>query len=169
MIHTSHFPVDALRITPTGSEARLLNPCPVALELAPHISDDMTRLERYDLTLSVNIAPDHLNDDSLREALAPVLAPLTEIPTGSPWQIETWTATAGTEIPWQKTTLARVDQVDTGALHLELVEPEETDDFAPYVRVTFLRAVARPGEDGHFYRVKFGADDLAPPSTMADA
>ncbi|MFZ4266550.1 hypothetical protein [Streptomyces arboris] len=169
MIRPTFSRVDAIRVTPTGdAEPRLLNPFPVDLGLAPILSGDEVTLERYDLTLSVAVAPEHVDQDALSAEFAPFLGLLRKIATGGPVQIEAWTAIAGTELPWWKTTLPTVDQVDTGILDVELVkaEPGEPNRFDPYARVTFLRAVLRPDEDRNFYRMQMGTADMAPPCNV---
>ncbi|MEV3895366.1 hypothetical protein [Streptomyces anulatus] len=176
MTHPIVATLDALRITPTGGgEPLLLNPFPVNLGLSARLTEDRTALERYDLTLSVNVAPEHVAHDTLSEALVPLLRPLREIAQGGPFQIEAWTALPepvweGTAVPnWLKTTLHHVDQVDTETLDVALVQPDDTDmtdATEPYARVTFLRAIVHPGEEtgSRFYRMQFGADGLAPPA-----
>ncbi|MFJ2206002.1 hypothetical protein [Streptomyces microflavus] len=172
MIRPTFHRVDTIRITPTGdAEPQVLNPCPVDLGLAPILSTDELSLERYDLTLSLAVAPDHVDKDALTEELTPLLDLLRKTATGSRVQIETWTAIAGTELPWWKTTLPVVDQVDIGVLDVELVEaePDGPPRFEPYARVTFLRAIVHPAEDRNFYRMQMGTDDMAPPSKVPPA
>ncbi|MFI0934642.1 hypothetical protein ACH4RG_23330 [Streptomyces sp. NPDC021019] len=182
MIQPTAVTLDALRITPTGGgEPLLLTPFPVSLGLQGRLSEDGFTVERYDLTLSVSVAPEHVGHDTLSEALVPLVRPLREIAEGGPFQIETWTAVPepvqeATAVPsWLKTTLRYVDQVDTETLDVALVQPDDsdmTDATEPYARVTFLRAIVRPGEEADsrlFYRMQFGADDLAPPPVPAPA